>query len=78
MKKELAISITLLLAFSSFSLVLYNSHSWSFIISSILLAAMSLLFGLFTLVLKAGNSKKSSYLFIIGLMIVFLVFGLLQ
>lgn len=78
MKKETAISITLLLAFSSFSLAFYNSHSWPFIISSIVLAVISLLFGLFTLVLKEKTSKKSSYYLILGLMILFLAFGLLK
>lgn len=78
MKKETAISITVLLAFSSFSLGLYNSHSWPFIIASIVLALISLLFGMFTLVLKEKSSKRYSYYLIIGLVILFLSFGLLK
>lgn len=78
MKKETAVAITLLLAFSSFSLILYNSHSWAFIISGIILAVISLAFGLYTLVFQANNSKIISYFLIIGLMILFLVFGLLK
>ena len=61
----------------SMLLVIYNSHSWPFIISGLAIASISFVFAIFNLVLKENTNKKFYYLIILLLGITFLLYGFL-
>ena len=61
----------------SMLLVIYNSHSWPFIISGLAIASISFVFAIFNLVLKEKTNKKFYYLIILLLGMSFLLYGFL-
>ena len=61
----------------SMLLVIYNSHSWPFIISGLTITSISFVFAIFNLVLKEKTNKKFYYLIILLLGITFLLYGFL-
>ncbi len=61
----------------SMLLVIYNSHSWPFIISGLTIASISFVFAIFNLVLKEKTNKKFYYLIILLIGMSFLLYGIL-
>jgi len=61
----------------SMLLVIYNSHSWPFIISGLTIASISFVFAIFNLVLKEKTNKKFYYLIILLIGMLFLIYGIL-
>jgi 4-hydroxybenzoate polyprenyltransferase len=61
----------------SMLLVIYNSHSWPFIISGLTIASISFVFAIFNLVLKEKTNKKFYYLIILSIGMSFLLYGIL-
>ena len=61
----------------SMLLVIYNSHSWPFIISGLAIASISFVFAIFNLVLKEKTNKKFYYLIILLIGMSFLLYGIL-
>ena len=58
-------------------LVIYNSHSWPFIISGLTIASISFVFAIFNLVLKEKTNKRFYYLIILLIGMSFLIYGIL-
>jgi len=61
----------------SMLLVIYNSHSWPFIILGLAIASISFVFAIFNLVLKEKTNKKFYYLIILLIGMSFLLYGIL-
>ena len=61
----------------SMLLVIYNSHSWPFIISGLAIASISFVFAIFNLVLKEKTNKKFYHLIILLIGMSFLIYGIL-
>ena len=74
--KSSALTFIVLGVFSML-LVIYNSHSWPFIISGLTIASISFVFAIFNLVLKEKTNKKFYHLIILLIGMSFLIYGIL-
>ena len=67
----------IVLFMSSIAVLVYNSHNWIMISAGLILACVSLLIAIFSILLKSKTPDKIGYLIIIAIGVAFLVAGIL-
>jgi hypothetical protein len=78
MKNKTPALICISLGTLSFLIAIFKSNSWPWVIASLIIVGIALIFSLNQIVLKENTSKKKYYFIIILLGIAFLLFGLLK
>jgi peptidoglycan/LPS O-acetylase OafA/YrhL len=78
MKNKTPALICIFLGTLSLLIAILKSNSWPWVIASLIIAGIALIFSFTQIVLKENTSKKKYYFIIILLGIAFLLFGLLK